>query len=514
MKHTFWNRFSVGSFVLAAFFASGCGQPPVTQPEDHDGGASEAPPGPRSLGGSAQALFRDNKGTITPWPINLHADYFSANFANEDGSWRTVPGIAHEDGTFEIAEAGDGQYWLRIFDGSVKQDMYVLTDRSSVDLNIDAPGRGDAVYVDNDSTLVLFQNVDGLDPWKDYDGLMYVSGNLGYARFLGAWPPSGSTSTTLSQPWGGAPLADASKGDDITLVQLRYATDESGTFGYETTVRAATLTGITMQSGEVNTINATLQPLTPETYPLHWKRSAFTELGSQIHPTFNIGPVAQGFAVEAMPGGGDRGSLLRDLPPVVSPDLDALTGFDDLKLDLAIASPFPKSWWVNLYVVYFEVDLPVPGDPNQPAVGMSASIGETFTGMPDANGSVKPMISPARDVKLGGKTVFEDQQKVGLTPTLSWTAPEIGKADGYVVSVYEWEGIDDGVASLGERAVLMVPGDVTEVKLPPTVLRSGHQYVIQLRATQNEGLDVRAHGIYQEHLPFAWADLYTNTFSP
>jgi hypothetical protein len=465
------------------------------------------PPGTRTITGAATFVTVDEAGTATSFPLDLHETIVSAQFPDGDG-WTSVDGISHADGTFAIDGGIDGDYWLEVYDVITGQRQFLWTNANTLAFEERGTGRGDAVAAGAGSTLTFAMT--GLDPVQADDGLELASGNLGLsADVFGALTP-GATTLAVTRSWAGQPLISAAKSDSLVLAQVRSAVEPASGIAYRSAVKSATFGAIEQVDGADTRVAGAFVSPPALTYELRWQRSQFVAASAAVHPT-RIGPLAQAsFVLRAMPGGTTSGTspfaaLVLDVDPA------ALTAPDDLAQPFAIANPYPASWLFADYVMQFPVTLPVPG--------VSASVADvavmevTTNELPSAEHPVVPLVTPPRAPQIDGRDLFADETAVGETPVLSWSAPAVGQPSAYVVALRRWD-VQFQQASLADAGTLIVPGDVTSVRIPAHVLDAGAQYLVHIAAISQQGQDVRVNSLYTAAIPFGYAELVTNTFSP
>ena len=469
-----------------------------------------APPGAtHEITGTATFLAIDEAGGTMRFPIDLHDTLVSAQFA-AGADWDVREGTSHADGTFAIEDAPDGDYWLEVTDVPSGARQFLWTNASALAFELSGLGRGDAVAAGPDTTLT-FGPIDGLAAVRDDDLLQLASGNLGLSVNLFGALSFGTTRLQFTRAWTGEPLISAAKHDSIILSQLRTTTDATTGITYSAPIRSATFDTIEQQDGADTAITGTMTAPPILDYELAWNRSQFAGASRDIHPTL-VGPVAaENFVLRAMPGGTAYGTS-PFAPGVLAVDPSFFSGTSDLDQPIPIRNPFPASWLFNDFAMEFPVTLPVPG-----VAGASIQAGATIevntNELPTAGHPIVPLVTPPRQPRLAGLDLFADHDRVGFAPTLSWAPPAQGTPTAYLVTIHRWE-VQVGQSDLAPVATLIVPGDVTSIRLPARLLEPGERYVLELTSLAFRGADVRTHSIYTMGLPFGRAELFGNTFSP
>jgi hypothetical protein len=126
------------------------------------------------------------------------------------------------------------------------------------------------------------------------------------------------------------------------------------------------------------------------------------------------------------------------------------------------------------------------------------------------DGTIAPMIAPVRNPKIGGLDLMTPHTGVGLTPTITWDAPEMGRPTCYLVRVREvmTYGIDTDL-----REVATFRTTEASLVLPPTLLSSGASYILGIQAQafpDYEGTSTP----FQNGLPAAFAAIASAQFTP
>jgi hypothetical protein len=245
-------------------------------------------------------------------------------------------------------------------------------------------------------------------------------------------------------------------------------------------------------------------------YDLRWDRSQFAAAAADVHPT-RVQPVdAQNVIVQAMPGGVANGTS--PLSPVVLAIDSQLDGADDLDLPFAVTNPYPADWLFTNVSMDFPVIIPAPDGSSPPAV-FGAAMQVITDVLPDADHPIVPLVTPPTHPMIAGMDMFADHDGVGLTPMIAWSPPAHGTPTAYLIRVERWL-IQPGNSSPVDVATLVVPGDVTQVRMPDRILVPGERYLIDIAALSQAGQDVRVHSLYTLGVPSGFAELFGNTFAP
>ncbi len=125
-------------------------------------------------------------------------------------------------------------------------------------------------------------------------------------------------------------------------------------------------------------------------------------------------------------------------------------------------------------------------------------------------GGIKPLISPVRDVRIAGKDLRSPQTGVGLSPTVQWDAPSIGRATQYFIALKILAASSTGTS--GTTVATFVTKDRT-LQIPSTYLASGATYILSMTALDFGSVD-RTRDLFGDGLPVESASSITSTFTP
>jgi hypothetical protein len=477
---------------------------------DNTAGPPVAPPSStveRTIDGSATFVTTDVAGHSTSFPISLHDTLVSAQFAIGD-SWDVREGVSGSDGTFSVA-GPEGEAWLETYDVPSGSRQLLWTNADQLHFDEHAIGRGDARAAGAGTTMT-FGPVAGLDPARADDGLGFVIGNLGVSANLFATLVPGATTLQATRQWVGNPLVSATEGDQIVLSQLRTTTDPTSGITYTSVVKSATFDSLEQSDRQDTVATGTFTTPPALDYELRWNRSEFTAASHDSNP--RVGPVAsETFLFRAMPGGTKYGTSVF-AAVVLAVDPSVFVGDSDLVEHYAITNPYPASWLFNDFVMAYPIDVAAPGLPGV-SVEVPAIIEVNTNELPDASHPIVPIVTPPLAPMIEGMDLFADHDGVGLTPMISWSPPAHGTPVAYVLTVEHWE-IQIGNVDFANVATLIVPGDVTTIRMPARMLDAGEHYALRIAAIAQPGVQVRTHSLYTLGLPYGYADVFTNTFSP
>jgi hypothetical protein len=131
----------------------------------------------------------------------------------------------------------------------------------------------------------------------------------------------------------------------------------------------------------------------------------------------------------------------------------------------------------------------------------------------DATHPIKPLLSPVKNPTINGLSLFSDQAGVGLTPTLAWAAPDLGKPTGCIVYIYQL-GISGGSTTSNRVGRLFLDGKLTSVTLPAGILASGNEYYFVIRVVFDPSWNPLAEPLYANMAPFQRSETASNLVTP
>jgi hypothetical protein len=447
---------------------------------------------------------------IVSQPIDLSADPF-ASYSLSGGTLVRQVGAGKADGTFTVpVEAGATSWELETNLFGSPYDA--VGDALHPSLSHVTLGRLDGVLPTAETDVSI--NVTGLDAWADGDSTQIVVANNGGVIFSPelqfATPPAdGDTSIagqTIDWMAQGVPLVDKSKGDVAAMSQLVERT--SGTEAYSAIDRYGTAHGFTQTNGVASTLTVAMSAVSQTTLALHWRGAEFEALLADVGAGATAVPGADGVFIDALPDANQFGFY------TTSPDLMLYTPTDEtanVDPTVTFGNPYSSQGrpWDEYAIIEYFFAVPVQ-------LGSAAPYSE-FVGY-DSNlslaelhgGVVKPLISPARHVRISGKDLGSPQTGVGTSPTVRWDAPAIGNATQYLVDLKALAADSSGTSST------IVATFITKdrsFQIPSTYLASGTTYILTITAINFGNVD-RTRDLFGDGLPFESASSVTSTFTP
>ncbi len=493
--------------LIALLLVTGCGDNLPAADDD----VVQEPTG-RTLTGSQVVSFRHIDGTLlSQTPTDLWSTVIEAHVPDGD-TWRVLPGTGHRDGSFEISGLPEGAAWLRVSRRPFGDSFY-WTSADHVSFDESVLGAQDPRAADEGDQLGLA--VDGIAPWQEGDELAWFvpDDDVFSMNLMSDAPPSTDATmiTDTSIDWAWRPLADAAAGDATFLVQYRTQELAPGV-----SIRAplrATSPRLHQEPGIDATLTASLSTPATLSYHLAWALDAFEAQRTAAHPTLAGPSYGHGFALFALPGLVNDELWTGTEYPVASladPTLFDGTTAVDLG-EIEIPNPYPRSWLNDMYVVTFPVEFPLPD--GSPAT-LEAALGRRSAALTGA-GPAMPLITAVRAPQIAGRDAFKPLAAVGMTPEIRWDAPAIGTPTSYRLQIIE--GVTDAPPPYRPgwyvSAELFVPGNVTSIRVPADVLRTGATYGIVIRSFSQPGHDVERQP-FQSRGSAGFADTIVGPFTP
>jgi hypothetical protein len=301
-------------------------------------------------------------------------------------------------------------------------------------------------------------------------------------------------------------LVEAAQGDVAVMSQLVART--SGAELYSGLDRIGTATGFTQRDGVASAMTVAMSVVPQKSFVLHWRGSELEALRSDVGAGAADTPGGQGFFIDALPDAAKLGFY------TTSPDLVLYTPTtSSANVDVTVSYGNPYSTlgkpWDEYAIINYLFAVPVQlgtAAPYHEFVGYDANmaLGELHGGI------VKPLISPVRDVRIAGKALRSPQIGVGLSPTVQWDAPAIGRATQYLIALKRLAA--SSTHTSGTTVATFVTKDRT-LQIPSTYLASGSTYILSMTAINFGSVD-RTTDLFGDGLPFESASSITSTFMP
>jgi hypothetical protein len=392
----------------------------------------------------------------------------------QQGFVKTYPGNCAADGTFTIATpAGVTDFYIR-----ASGSLYATTAHSGIALGTDHLGRNDATGV---SGVELAYNLTGMSSWTVGDVIMVWSQNLGFYQSLvfdTNGPNAGDTTLTASAPWYGEAI-DNAKGDSLQTFQLGKHTSGSG-LGYVTLDRAYSVAPFAMATNAMVHVPAS-------------GSDAFTSpTNGLLQVTIDV-PTWDTFASVSVPTVASR-TMATSCYAAVTPDVVPSPSLFSYSQDssslgtinfgtISFADPFPTAWprrvkLVESFAMTYSFNGATGTLNAQDTEVMSISDAET--------GTLTAKLGPPLNVQFDGGAALTSTF-INQAPLITWSAPSVGTATDYEVTVYEARA---NGATLTFMQSFRIVTKQTSVRIPMGYLLGQRQYVVRVTAHNRPGIDV------------------------
>lgn len=414
-----------------------------------------------------------------PLPVDLSAVTVAAYVPNGSGGYNVISGSGTKKGTFSIPNVPTGSYLLDL-GGS-----FLVTSNTTVDEDVNSDFRSNGVPA-NPSTQVTF-DLANLEAWQSTDVFeMVCPNNRVYNEFDGTVGATAFTGTfPYAQPLA-EDLSDASKGDRYIFLQL--STQDLGGFPFTAATRAYFPPKFTQAQGSDTQFNATLTTLSQDhVFEANINGADLTAQALAANPNATL--VSTGIFLDAYPGSLAKG-LGTSTPDLVGYNLSffapgpSITANADLG-KVSYGNAFPATW--PLFASYSWL-----AQTNYVAPGATSSW--TFltfesgndTALPTATRPIKPLVGVVSNPALNGQNFFSDQTGVGVTPTLRWSPPIVGKATFYEVDIWQLSN-QGGITNVTAMYTVRTQG--TSLTIPQGLMSVGQGYVFVIRSWYIPGLN-------------------------
>ncbi|MCP3057744.1 hypothetical protein LXT21_03020 [Myxococcus sp. K38C18041901] len=404
----------------------------------------------------------------------------------------------------------------------------ILTSARHVDIGTHHIGRADAEYPGVDGVPVQL-NLRNLSPWRRLTGQYQPGSSLQAVAtdvdmvgdlLVPENTPEGATSIVTDESFLVAynlmsmPVFQANAGDRMYVHQSSEFTaggmPDGTRVGYssvERSVHLPPLDFVPEWGPSPLTIDAELQPLPLQEFPLDWRLSEFAPQASQVHPRalpgtiwFEIHPTPHTSAEQWM---GFTQPLLRLLIPRGSAS--------DFAAHLRYGNPYPSSWDVVGRVNYSTVyAAQMSGNPSRTInlVGGYTAV-EKLEDL--ASGPIAPKLSPPRSLRIDWKSASTSREVSSVHPVISWRPPAVGTPTAYRVIVRQLFSQFGTTSTTGS---ISVPASIQELRLPPGLLTSGPQFYVSVIAVNAPHWDVEQAPLStQERVPYHSATAYSSIFT-
>jgi hypothetical protein len=399
---------------------------------------------------------------------------------------------------------------------------FVDTSASTVDLGYDTLGRSGIVKASG-STPVTF-NLTGLSAWNaSVDQIQITASNADVWDFLVPNPAlaAGATTASVVEDWfasnaAGSPLSLLAAADSLLVHQLATSSFTIGatTYTYQAASNATSpaLGGIALTDRVAAAIPAPLasSPLTG-TITVNWSLSQFEAFLPLMNPAATTDTSAHSLVVgaNAFPLTA-AGPVAHGTPILFALRVPALTGDLSYPLPLTYGQFLPTALWNEWRGVDLSAHVSYVAPGASTALDQTVSVGRREPMSPAPATTILPTLAPVQTPLVNGSGAFATLPSVGLTPTISWTAPTTGSPSSYTVEIFWLHAV--GGASVGTPVARWTTAS-TQISLPPGVLASLNTYYARLTANAIAG-DPYATAPFRRLNVSSYASTLTGTFSP
>lgn len=438
------------------------------------------------------------------------------------------------DGAGQRSFAGvpEAPYLLRVdypsvLPGAPPVQRFTATALRVLDFGASVSGRPDVAF--GDATLVL--DVDGMQPLTVFDSFeLYSYGADAWAlisTFDGEGAPleGDAALSGWALPWtdaivltnrAGVPLIDPGKGDAPRLAHLAGTKlvpglpDLQDPWSYATVsrvVESAALTMPPMTAGGTAQATGSFEPVAMKSVALDLRLGAFfaelTKFAASSSADCSVSIYIEP-GVEAPVIGITPSLTSLNVPFDVPIDLTCLPdelgecnldvcpdGCEDVRAPVAPADRVVELSYGNPYGVgteslsvvcnaYLTVSHPEADTEELLTVNMFVN-----RRLADVSGPLVPTLTAPGDLRVNGEPAPASAvTTVGLTPTISFTAPALGAPDDYTITVRTLEDVVDAGGEIlsSRRTVATLRTADTTLQIPAGILEEGAYYYFQVNA--------------------------------
>lgn len=514
--------------VVAAVIAIGCskdGAPatvadggvdaPVVDAPGADAPGVDAPPdapATMTVHGTGTIHWVGDSATIDR-PFDLSHLTFTSFTPTANGFERRT-GAGFADGTFDVPVGLGAASWQLGFNVTGQPPRFLVGSSLHPDLSFFVVGRPDRRFPVQPTSLAI--NATGLDAWQLPDELGILSSNVG-ALLLGTQVVPinvGDTAIAGKTISWSEPLIDAARGDSVLVFQLTGKNvNPPGPNGrYFALTKAGVATPFAMAEGAATAMTVELADV-PQSRALtvHVRRSQFDALRAQVGPDAQPSQTfQQSLFIHALPRAQQRG-FFHAAPRVAR--FFASAGSEDYDQSFSYGNPFKTAGfeWDEFMIARHNFFVPVLAAGATTAadleVGFMAQLPVSALAL---DGAIAPVITPVRNARIASLDLMTPQTGVGLTPTVTWDAPEIGAPTCYSVRLRQ-------VAVVGATTTVAVVASflttATSLTLPGTLLSSGSSYVLEIEAQAIPDYQ-GTRAPFVNGLPAVFANAATAQFTP
>lgn len=538
LEATRYLRFGALTLSLAACGPGDADDDAGSDGGDSDDGATEPTGGFDGVIVTREDMFSPAAGEPVAQPLDpLDGEAMTILVGDQ-----TFAGELDGAGQRSFAGVPEGPYLLRVdfpsfLPGAAPVQRFTATALRVLDFGATVSGRPDVVLSEaDDATLVL--DVAGMQPLQPDDGFELYSHDADVWTVISLFdgtgaPLEGDTALTgWKLPWtadivytnrDATPLLDPGKGDAPRLAHLVTtqlapdASDLQDPWSYASVTRVvetAALTMPTMTAGATVAATGSFAPAAATSATLDLRLADFfaelakfgaltradcfiniyIEPGVEV-PAIGVTPTLASLDVPldvpidltCLPDG--LGECDPDLCPDGCADLRAPVAPADRVVELPYADPYGVGTQSLSVFCRGSVDLSHPQADTLELLDVDIFVNRRLA---DVNGPLVPTLTAPGDLRVNGEPAPSTAvTAVGLTPTISFTAPTVGAPDDYTIVVRTLDDfVDAGGDTLSSRRVVATLRTAdTSVQIPAGVLEEGAYYYFQVNAGMGNRLD-------------------------
>jgi len=444
-----------------------------------------------------------------PTIANIHV---AAAVPQSDGSVNVIPGSLTAAGVVSIPGVPAGYFWLTFGPalGTLPPLAY-WTSTSTFDAGRDLSGAPVPV-ASSSSTTTLDFNLSGLDSVASPTSVGF---NPGMPLALGYFPDP-ADSTTLSTQLNIGGNIDWSQLKTAFLLQ--YEPETLGPWSNLVLGASAYIPNLSLTNGTTNTITQTLASSAPASLDVNILGSQWPPLFQNASPaaptqfsagmslvtepwvtgvdsTVGIGDVTLASAMLQVSGNGFGFQPFGGCDAVGFPLLGVNTNpaiLTDQDLGtMSYGDPF-SSTWTRAFTFCQEAIAPVA----LPSGSMADFSLVSAVRMAPSNTAIAPLVGPVLSPTIAGGSLFTAATLNTVAPTISWSAPGVGSANGYRVQVFVATTLSDGTVRYAPAGAFSTIK--TSITLLP--LLTGKTYVFSITSLADTAANFETHP-YRASLP-------------
>jgi hypothetical protein len=310
--------------------------------------------------------------------------------------------------------------------------------------------------------------------------------------------------------WDGLDLVDTTQGDAPLLEQVAV-TNIAGTENLWSAQAVYSPAPLTLVNGAESIIGGSFASFPQTSVFVNYSRSQFSAYRSLYNPNGSK-PWGAFIEFDSQPGASAYGNASNWLDGLWVQNSDpSVTA--DLNLGPMAAPAPPLGFETIAYggdTYYMDYTAPGATIPTQQSI---PALRYYTLALPDATHPIQPVVSPVKNPTINGASLFTDQAGVGLTPTIAWTAPDLGTPTVSALFVYQL-GVSGVTTTSTLVAKIRMEGTLTSTTLPDGLLTPGNYYWFLIRVVADPSHDPKAAPFLPNRFPYGHANVATNMITP